>query len=611
MADDTQQAVQEQILRRYWDFVKGFWTGRTRRRAWLLIGAVAAAVLFNLGVQIGINRWNAYFFNALEQKDTGAAFNAVFIFLGLTFAAALAAVCMVLARMRLQVRWREWLTAQLSQQWLAEQRFYRLNIAAPEIDAPEYRMAEDSRIATEPIVDFIIGLSNAGLMAAAFIGVLWSVGGSISVGGFTIPGYMVLGSVAYALIASFSMARVGRPLIDKVETKNASEAHLRFELSRIRENAESIALIGGEDDERASIRRTLRRLVTHWMEVIRQQARMTWLINANGTLAPVVPLLLGAPKYLSGELTLGALMQCAAAFVQVQYALNWLVENYIRIAEWMASVARIVGLWGAFDDLDASLGETKDERIMIDKSPDEAIHLSGLSVAQHNGRVVIADADATIEPGEKVILTGESGTGKSTLIRAIAGLWPWGQGRVLLPEGRTLAFLPQRPYIPLGSLKDAILYPDQSRKTSDADIRKALKRVGLGHLADRVGEDERWDKVLSGGEQQRLAFARLIVGRPDIVIMDEATSALDEASQENLMELLIGELPDSTLISIAHRPSLERYHERKLMLTREPSEVRRPSRTGKGKGAKLLSKILRRSLRPRPSPDPSADLPPA
>ncbi len=611
MADDAQQSVQEQVLRRYWDFVKGFWTGRTKRRAWLLIAAVGAAVLFNLAVQIGINRWNAYFFNALEQKNTGAAFNAVFIFLGLTFAAALAAVCMVFARMRLQVRWREWLTAQLSQQWLAEQRFYRLNIAAPEIDAPEYRMAEDSRIATEPIVDFIIGLSNAGLMAAAFIGVLWTVGGSINVGGFTIPGYMVLGSVTYALIASFSMAKVGRPLVNKVETKNASEAHLRFELSRIRENAESIALIGGEDDERASIRRTLRRLVTHWMDVIRQQARMTWLINANGTLAPVVPLLLGAPKYLSGELTLGALMQCAAAFVQVQYALNWLVENYIRIAEWMASVARIVGLWGAFDDLDASLGATKDERIIIDKSPDEAIHLSGLSVAQHNGRVVITDADATIAPGEKVILTGESGTGKSTLIRAIAGLWPWGQGRVLLPEGRSLAFLPQRPYIPLGTLRDAVLYPDQSRKLPDAELSQALKRVGLGHLADRIGEDERWDKVLSGGEQQRLAFARLIVGRPDIVIMDEATSALDEASQETLMEMLIGELPDATLISIAHRPSLERYHERKLMLAREPSEARRSSARGKGRGAKLLSKILRRSLRPRPSPDPSADLPPA
>lgn len=596
----------------YWPFVRGFWHGRTRRIAWMLSIGVGGAVLFNLAVQIGINRWNAYFFNALEQRNGTAATTAVFIFLGLTLASATAAVCMVHTRMRLQVRWREWLTGRLSEQWLGEQRFYRLNIAAPEIDAPEYRMAEDSRIATEPIVDFVIGLTNAGLMALAFIGILWSVGGAITVpvgDGFTIPGYMVLGAVTYAVIATTVMTRVGRPLIDKVENKNASEAYLRFELSRIRENAESIAMIGGEGDERASIRRTLTKLVTGWIEVIGQQAKMTWLINTNGTLVPVVPLLLGAPKYLSGEMSLGDLMQCAAAFVQVQYALNWLVENYIRIAEWMASVSRIVGLWVAFTDLDASLGEQKGERIFIEESPDDSIHLRGLSVAQHNGRVVIGDADATIQPGEKVMLTGESGTGKSTLIRAIAGLWPWGSGRVLLPKGQSLAFLPQRPYIPLGSLRDAVLYPNQTRKIADQRVAAALRDVGLGHLTPRLHEDdERWDKVLSGGEQQRLAFARIIVGKPDILIMDEATSALDEASQEALMDLLGRRLKASTVISIAHRPGLERYHDRKLMLMRQATSVRALRSEGAGRGAKLLSKILRRSLRPRPSPDPSDDL---
>jgi putative ATP-binding cassette transporter len=331
---------------------------------------------------------------------------------------------------------------------------------------------------------------------------------------------------------------------------------------------------------------------------------LTWFINGNAVFAGVFPLLIAAPKYLSGEMTLGSLMQTSAAFVQVLVALNWLVENYIRIAEWLASVSRVVNLRGALFDLDQSVGQAPNERIIVDKSPDDAIHLRGVWVGQHDGRVVIEDADAKISKGERVLLTGDTGTGKSTLVRAIAGLWPWGSGKILVPADAEIAFLPQRPYIPLGTLRNAITYSTKKRKVSDQAIRTAVRRCGLRHLLSRLDDEERWDKVLSGGEQQRLAFTRLVVLKPDIVIMDEATSALDEDSQASMMELFRHELESVTLISVGHRPGLEEFHERKLTLQRHPSQTRSKSSERKGRGARLLSRLLRRSLRPRPSPDP-------
>ena len=403
----TPSSEEERDLYNYLSFAARFWKGSARRKAWLLTSGMATFIFLNLIVQVGINRWNAYFFNALEKKDVATASKATLLFIGLTLMAAGVAVGMVQFRLRLQVAWRQWLTGELLSHWLAEQRFYRLSIAAPEIDAPEFRMAEDARIATEPVVDFVIGITNATLLAVTFLGVLWSVGGSITIAGYTIPGYMVFASLIYACFMSGFMAWLGRPLVQKVERKNEAEARLRFELGRVRENAEQIALIGGEKDERSSLRGTLRYLVNRVIEVVNQQAHLTWFINGNAVLAGVFPLLIAAPKYLSGAMTLGSLMQTSAAFIQVQLALNWLVENYIRIAEWLASVSRVVGLRGALQDLDISVGETADDRIVVGTGPDDAIHLKGLWVGQHDGRVVIEDADAKINRGERVLLTGD------------------------------------------------------------------------------------------------------------------------------------------------------------------------------------------------------------
>ena len=591
-------------VRAYWRLAGAWWTGPTAPRAWSLTIFSLVLVIGNIVVQYGINVWNRAFFNALEQHDQSFAYRAIVLFFILAFLAALVAVLQLIFRMKLQISWRQWLTRQLVGRWLGEQRFYRLNIAAPDLDAPEFRIAEDAKVATEPVVDFGYGIANAVLTAAVFFGVLWSASGPAVFFGWRIPGFMVYAAIVYSIVMSASMMLFGRALIARIEDRNRTEAQLRYEMGRVRENAESIAMVGGAEDEVKGLETTMQLVSAAWTQVVARQAWLTWLMGGNGVMAPVLPLLLAAPNYLSGTITLGALTQSAAAFVQVQVALNWLVDNYARIAEWLASAGRVTGLWTAFSDLDASVGTAESERITIEVSPDGAIHLDSLAVAQHDGRTMIDEADTVIAAGQKVLLMGESGTGKSTLIRAIAGLWPWGSGTVRLPAGAKVAFLPQRPYMPLGTLRQVLCYPDDGTTATDEVLREALTRCGLKRLIPRLDAEEKWDRILSGGEQQRIGFARLLVMRPDIVIMDEATAALDVASQDTMMELFRDELGHATLLSVGHRAELEDYHDRKLTLHRLASRVEMAA--GENiRHTRGLSGLLRRSLRPRPSPDPS------
>ncbi len=591
--------------RSFWGMAGGFWRGKTRRVAGWLSAGIVASVLLNIAIQYMLNLWNKYFFDALEAKAIDTVWNAVFLFACLAAVAITAMVAQVWVRMSLQANWRRWLTSKLAGEWLSDRRFYQMNIAAPEVDGPEFRMTDDVKVAIDPVVDFAIGLSNAFLMAAVFAGVLWNVGGGINAFGLHIPGYFVWVAACYGLLASALTLWVGRPLIDRTEQKNAAEAQNRFELVRVRENAESIALIGGEDDERGTIENTLSDVLKRWQGVITHQSRITFIIHGNTILAPVIPLLLGAPKYLSGEMSLGQLMQISAAFLQVQVAFNWLVENFFRLAEWSASARRVVELWRTLRGF--KLRELEETRIEVRQGEDARLRLVGLSVEQHNGRIVINGAEAVIECGEKILVKGESGSGKSTLIRAIAGLWPWGSGTIIMPVNSRVMFVPQRPYIPNGTLRDALLYPELDTPRGDDALKAALKRCGLRHLASQLDTDARWDKTLSGGEQQRLAFARLVIHRPEVIVLDEATSAIDEAGQADIMSLFLEDLDYATLVSVGHRPGLEDYHDRVIELTRRDTGAEISEDTSKShKIAGLLRELLKRTFPARQAGSSSA-----
>jgi vitamin B12/bleomycin/antimicrobial peptide transport system ATP-binding/permease protein len=551
-----------------------FWTGEERRKAWFWTLAALLLVFANLAVNVGINRWNKWFFDALEQRQgSSVILPLIGIIVILVLVGAAFAVLMVRCRMTLQVVWREWLTHRLLGHWLSNQRYYRLSVTDESQINPEFRIADDLRLASEPIVEFAIGFINALASSIAFVGILVWVGGSltVSIGGVSlwIPGYIAIGAVIYAVCVSTLTFTIGHPLVAKVAGKNELEAQFRYELTRVRENAESIALIKGADDERAGLQETFGQLVARWFAVIRQHSHLTWILNSNTFFAPILPVLLATPKYLAGELTLGSVMQLAAAFTAVLSALNWFTDNFIRLAEWSASGRRVDELYGALTEMDI---EGDDKTIVIENTSDEKISLSSLSIIHRDGRVVIDDADITVGPGERVLLGGESGSGKSTLIRAIAGLWPWGEGRILIPTQAKVAFVPQRPYIPLGTLHDIVAYPAEGDALTGDRTKSVLKDVGLDYLSAKLAEpDIRWDQTLSGGERQRVAFARLLLGEPDIVIMDEATAALDVDSEFRLLTLLFERLSDAIILSVGHRPGLQELHNRVLVLQRRAS----------------------------------------
>ena len=541
--------------------------GWGRAEPWRVTGLIAAAlglIVLQLAVDWGFALWHRAAFDALEARDGTAFLTQMLVFAGLVLALMLASVGRLWARQAIGLRWRRWLVLKLQGAMLADGRHHRLAAEAAGTDNPDQRFGENARWATAIAVDLALGLIYAVVLLASFAGMLWHLSAGFVLplpgGPLPIPGGLLWAALAYAGACAALTWRLGRQLPAIHADRNAAEADHRFALIRLRENSEAVALIGGEADERRGLAAAYGRVEAATRRMFGTERSLMWLGCCYMPVAGVLPLLLGAPQFFAGAITLGVLMQMAHAFTEVTRALCWLTENWPRLADWRCHVARVVELERALEAQTEAPGQLR----RAENSP--TLDLRDVALTTPCGRALLRAPALTVLPGERVLIRGESGSGKSTLFRALAGLWSWGEGQIRMPSRQGSMFLPQRPYLPLGTLAAALCYPAPPDAFGAEALRAALGRCNLPHLVPRLAEAARWDRVLSLGEQQRLGFARLLLHRPDWVFLDEATSALDEANQAAMYALLAAELPGAALVSIGHRAGLDRHHDRQMVV---------------------------------------------
>jgi vitamin B12/bleomycin/antimicrobial peptide transport system ATP-binding/permease protein len=526
-----------------------------------------------VGMSVLLSYWNREFFNSLQEKNAEAFWALLFWWRqtdsgpmpGFVFVAVLyilIAVYQLYLRQALQIRWRGWMTRQVLDRWLADRAYYRIALTDPGTDNPDQRVAEDLRMFVDNTLSLGLGLMRSVVSLFSFILVLWGLSGPATLFGIEIPGYMVWVALAYAVVGTALAHWVGRALIPLNFNQQRVEADFRYALVRLRDNAEGIALYGGEADEKRGLVQRFQALIENWWAIMVATKRLTFFTAGYSQVAMVFPFVVASPAYFAGRIPLGGLTQTANAFGEVQGALSWFVDNYASLTEWRATVKRITGFLDAIDAARGASEAGAGVRATAEARPD--LVLDGITLALPDGRILLEGAAARIEPGEAVLVAGPSGSGKSTLFRAIAGIWPFGAGRVRVPEGASVLFLPQRPYLPLGSLHRAVCYPRPITDFTEAEVRAALADAGLGHLAGRLEEEDAWDRRLSGGEQQRVALARALLLKPGWLFLDEATASLDPEAEARFYALLKERLPGTTLVSIAHRPAVAQYHQRAL-----------------------------------------------
>lgn len=558
-----------------WLLTRPYWSSEER---WAARGLLAVIVVLNLGA-VGLDVWltqvNASLFNALEQKDESAFVDALLMFGGLALVFIAVAVYRLYLNQMLQIRWRRWLTERYLGDWLGNQTYYRLQFAGTGTDNPDQRIAEDLRAFVQLTLSLSLGFLSNFVTLVSFLAILWGLSGAVTVPllghEIEIPGYMVWVALLYAIAGTWLTHRIGKPLARLNFEQQRYEADFRFSLVRLRENAESIALQGGEAQEARGLADRFGRVVDNWWSIMRTQKRLVWFTSGYGQVAVIFPFLVAAPRYFTGAIPLGSLMQTSQAFGQVQGALSWFIDAYVNLTDWHATTSRLTGFHRAVQAIrEAGRSEPQVQRAA---GSDAALHLDRLQLALPLTRAPLVQADLAIAPGERVLIAGRSGSGKSTLLRAIAGIWPFGSGTVRLPAGAnrmaaSTMVLPQKPYMPIDSLRAATTYPSAPDAFAEEAVREVLEAVGLPALADRLEEEDHWAQRLSGGEQQRIAFARALLHRPDWLYLDEATAACDPETEERLYRLLGERLPGTTVVSVGHRASLAAYHDRKLSVRR-------------------------------------------
>lgn len=532
-----------------------------------LLAVIIGMAVFLVWLSKELNAWNARFFNALQEKNEPTFWAELQFWAILVFVFIVVAVYRLWLRQMLIIRWRRWLTQVYFRNWLGNRVYYRMELVNYGTDNPEQRIEQDVNLFCQQTLAISLGLLSEIMTLVTFSVILWNLSANFELplfGGLDVPGYMMWVAIVYAIIGSWATYKIGRPLVRINFNLERYNADLRYRMVRVRENAESIALYGGEPDERRRLHEAFARIYETWWDYMKYNKRLTWLTVFYSQVASIFPIVVAAPRYFAGEVGLGVLTQTAGAFGQVQGALSWFVESFTTLADWKATVDRLTTFGEAMEQARRQI-ETE-SGFDLQARPDATLALEDVEVALPDGRVLLSNVDLAVGRGERIVLQGPSGSGKTTLFRVLAGLWPFGHGRIQVPEGARVLFLPQRPYIPIGTLAEALCYPDKPAQHPTERLAAVLHEVGLSHLADRLAEEGNWALTLSPGEQQRLAFARALLLEPDWLFLDEATSALDATMEARLYGLLRERLPRATVVSIAHKASVVPFHDTRLVI---------------------------------------------
>ncbi|MES2415347.1 MAG: ABC transporter ATP-binding protein/permease [Pseudomonadota bacterium] len=554
---------------------------------WKARGLLAAIVLLNLGtvyMAVQFNDWYRVFYDALEKRDQAVFWQQMGRFTYLAFGAIIIAVYKFYLTQLLQIRWRSWMTRDYLRRWLSNHAFYKMELARYSAktdvnaspDNPDQRIQEDVQSFTASTISLSMGLLNSVVTLISFVGILWALSGSFgfTVAGtsYTIPGFMVWAAIAYCLVGSVLTHYIGRALIRLNFMQQRFEANFRHHMVRVREYSESIALDGGETVERSQLDGRFGAVLANYINLIRANKKLIWFQSFFGQAAVIFPFIVAAPRFFSGAIQLGQLIQISSAFGKVQESLSWFVDNYDSLASWRATTDRLTSFEDSMATIDHQAQSAHDGMAGSPVAPLDADSLSasGLSINLPSGETLLADLTLAARTGDSVLFKGPSGSGKSTLFRAFAGIWPFSKGRSHLPPNTM--FIPQRSYFPDGSLRDALAYPQPATQYTDDALRQALTDAMLPQLASRLDDNDAWGQKLSGGEQQRLAIARVLLKKPRWIFADEATAALDEAAEKNLYEKLQAHVHSVSggLVSIAHRPSVAAFHNRQWELVPQP-----------------------------------------
>jgi putative ATP-binding cassette transporter len=553
--------ARRKIARALWRLAKDYWTSEEGWSAWGLLVAVVTLNLGNVYISVHINRWNSAFYNALQTFNSGALFRQLGVFgILVAFAVSMSVYALYLTQM-LQIRWRRWLTRRYLAAWLADRAYYQLQLGGT-TDNPDQRISEDLNQFTAFVLSLSIGLITSVVSLASFLVILWRLSGPLEIpfgalGMIRIPAYLVWAALLYAGAGTWLAFKIGRPLVPLNFARQRFEADFRFSLMRLRENAESVALYRGEPVELGICCERFRGVFENFRQIMRRQKCLTWFTLGYAQVAVIFPVVVVAPRYFAQQIGLGGLMQVVNAFSFVQNALSFIINSYADIAAWNAVTQRLSGFEERLLAIHKGTGAPRQITVRCGEA---GVAVTGLDLDLPDGTPLLRGVTFAHGDGESVLLAGPTGTGKSMLLRAIAGIWPFGCGEITLGKGPML-FVPQRPYLPLGTLAGALLYPNANPCNIPATrLVAALEQVGLGSLAGELHKVEDWSLRLSLGEQQRLAFARIFLMEPALLFLDEATSALDEHSEAQLYGLLRAASWAPTVVSVGHRSTLRKFH---------------------------------------------------